>query len=529
MLARLASGVALVAAAIAATWTEAASGSVAARAAAARPAPTPLAGALYGDEREVSLSRDEASAITLARARLAVGSEPPRTSGGLVLAARELARAAADGQADAIAGHRIRAALTRALAYDPAPAAVLVQAPAGAMPRAIAGALPRTRATHVGAGAAERDGSMFVVLLASDRRAHLSPFPRDVAPGATAVLSGALAAGLARPQVFVTLPSGAVREVATRSSSGRFHAALEFSGRGRYVVEVIADGSGGPEVAALLTVAAGAVSLEPPAKRPRAREPDDEEAAEAAVVRAINDTRRQHGLAPLASARDLAAVARGHSARMAAAGTVAHVLPGSGDLRDRLRGAGVRYRRAYENVARAATALEAHEAAEESPAHLANVLRPDVTRVGIGIARSRLPSGDAIVYLTEVFVTPPDDGADSPLTPEGRVREALWRDRAHARLPPLTSDAALDALAREAAESMRARDATEAPGVGDRALTLRRGLAAVDVFVASAPAEAARSTNLRDARFRRVGVGVTTGDSRRFGAGRLWIAVVYTD
>jgi hypothetical protein len=47
--------------------------------------------------------------------------------------------------------------------------------------------------------------------------------------------------------------------------------------------------------------------------------------------------------------------------------------------------------------------------------------------------------------------------------------------------------------------------------------------------VASAPAEAIRSANLKDRRFRRVGVGVATGDSRRFGAGRIWVAVVYTD
>jgi hypothetical protein len=51
----------------------------------------------------------------------------------------------------------------------------------------------------------------------------------------------------------------------------------------------------------------------------------------------------------------------------------------------------------------------------------------------------------------------------------------------------------------------------------------------VDVFVASDPGEAVRSANLRDRRFRRVGVGVAEGDSRRFGAGRLFVAVVYTD
>jgi uncharacterized protein YkwD len=246
----------------------------------------------------------------------------------------------------------------------------------------------------------------------------------------------------------------------------------------------------------------------------------------------MNATRLRQALAPLARVPELDDVARRHSAAMAAAAKVAHVLPGTGDLGDRLRRARVPYRRAYENVARAATALDAHEAAEESPAHLANVLRPDATRVGVGIARGRLPSGAEQLYLTEVFVHPPDDGAESRLTPEARVREVLWRQRERGGLPPLTADPALDALAREQALALRARDASApAEDAGERALALGRGrgLAAVDVFVATAPDEATRSSNVSDARLRRVGVGVVTGDSPRFGAGRFWIVVVYTD
>jgi uncharacterized protein YkwD len=393
---------------------------------------------------------------------------------------------------------------------------------------ALARALPRTGATHVGAGVVERDGTSFVVLLLSERKVSLDPFPRDVEPGARAVLRGVLGPGLARPRVFVTLPSGAVAEVSA-SGARAFRAPLVLASAGRYLVEVIAEGEGGPEVAALLTVSAGGAPLDPPPRPPPAPDPADRAQAEAAVVGALNETRRRRGLAPLTSDPELAALARRHSQAMAAAGKVAHLVPGSRGAGERLRHGGVRYRRVYENVARAATALEAHAAAEESPAHLGNVLRPAVSRVGVGIARARRSSGDEIVYLTELFVEPPQDGGDSRLTPDARVREAIWRERARLGLPPLTSDAPLDALARDAAAAMRARDETEADGLGERALRLGRKLAAVDVFVASAPDEAVRSANLRDARFGRVGVGLASGDSRRFGTGRLWIAVVYTD
>jgi uncharacterized protein YkwD len=480
----------------------------------------------YGEEPAVSLAPLEGQVLDLARGRLAAGGARPRVSPALVLAARELARAAAEGRPDPLARRSLRAALARACAADPAPVAILVQAPAGGAAAAAAEALPRARATHVGAGVHERGGTATAVLLVSGRAVRLAPFPRDVAPGARVPLAAALGAGLARPRVFLATPSGQVAEVAAAGERD-LRAEVAFPVAGRYRLEVIADGEGGPEVAALLTVSAGEAPLEePPAPSPA----DPPEGAEAAVARAVNATRRAQGLAPLRPAPALDEIARRHAAAMAAGGRVAHVLPGSGDLGARLRGARIPYRRAWENVARAAGALAAHEAAEESPAHLANVLRREAGLLGVGVARAPGPSGGEAVYLAEVFVEPPDDGAASPLTPDARVREALWSERARLALPPLTADAPLDALAREAALDLAARDATEAPpDLGDRALALRRSLAAVDVFVASGPEEAARSANLRDRRWRRVGVGVTTADSGRFGARRAWIVVVYTD
>jgi uncharacterized protein YkwD len=294
------------------------------------------------------------------------------------------------------------------------------------------------------------------------------------------------------------------------------------------VVALVAEGEGGPEVAALLTVSAGGAPLDPPEAGARPS-PSEGPAAEAAVLDALNRTRRRRGLPPLAADPDVAAVARRHSEAMASARRVAHALPGSPEVGERLRRAGVPYRRTFENVARAGTPLDAHAAVEESPAHLSNVLRREAARVGVGVAVGRLPSGDPTVYLTEIVVQPPDDGAESRLTPDARVREALWRARARLGLRPLTADAALDALAREAAGRMRGQDGTDPGGLGDEALALRREVAAVDVFVATGPDEAVRSANLRDPRYARVGVGVAAGDSRRFGKGRLWIAVVYTD
>lgn len=482
--------------------------------------------AAYGkEEPAVAPSRLESRAMAAVRARL---RPAPRTSSTLVLAARELAARAAAGAREGIPRAAVRAALARALAYDPSPAAVLVSASPDDAPAEAARVLPRRGAAWLGAGAVERDGTAWVVVLLSDRRAALDPFPRDVAAGARAVLSGALAPPLDGPRVFVTRPSGEVVEAG--GAGGRaFRVPLEFPGAGRHVVEVVGEGPGGPEVAALLTVSAGGAPLDAPAGAATAPEPRDAAASEAGVLAALNATRARYRLPAVLSDPALAGVARRHAEAMAAAGRVAHVLPGSPDAGVRLGRAGIPFRSVYENVSRAGTALEAHASAEDSPAHLANVLRPGASRAGIGIARSRLPSGDATVYLAEVLVEPPDDGDSSRLTPDARVREALWRERARAGLPPLTADPALDALARDAASAMRQRDETETDGLADRALALRRRLAAVDVFVAGGPDDAARSVNVRDRRFARVGVGVARGDSARYGKARLWIAVLYTD
>jgi uncharacterized protein YkwD len=483
-------------------------------------------GPRYGAEPRVAATPVEARAADLVRARFS-GARP---SGALALAARELARRAAAGD-PSLERDRVRAALARGLSYDAGPAAYSVSSGRDTAPAALGRALPeKGRASHYGVGAWEEGERVWLVLLTADRKATLSPFPREVPAGATAVLSGRLDPPLLHPRVFATAPTGEVREAAV--SGGRaFEARMTFPEPGRYLVEVVAQSApGGPEVAALLTVAAGGAALEPPRRAVRAPEPKELRAAEASVVDEVNAVRRARGLAPVASAPALAAVARAHSAKMLDLRTLAHVLPGSGDLGERLRRARIPYARAFENVAMGGTTLAAHEAAEESPAHLGNILAPGATHVGVGVARGTGATGHPVVYLTEVFVERPGDGESrARVPPETRVREVLWIERARARQAPLTSDARLDALARDAAERMRREGAPEPGDLGQRALGLGRRISAVDVFVASEAADASRSANVRDGRFRRVGVGVAVGDSPRFGADRLWIAVVFTD
>jgi uncharacterized protein YkwD len=90
------------------------------------------------------------------------------------------------------------------------------------------------------------------------------------------------------------------------------------------------------------------------------------------------------------------------------AATVAHRLDGGEDLVARLAAAGIRYRSARENVSRGDGPDDAHRAMVESPAHLANLLAPEVKMMGLGISRGTLPGGQPVAYLTEILVEPRD-------------------------------------------------------------------------------------------------------------------------
>lgn len=474
----------------------------------------------YGAPLPLEPTPLEARAIAAVRARLgpAVALSPE-----LSRAARLLTDRALDGKRN---DSGIRQALAETGCPDPAPSFLLVSDVRESLPARLAAALPRGTFSHFGIGIAERGAAARAVLLASRRELQLAPFPRDIAPGATAELRGELLGPLRAPRIFLTDPTGSPRS-APSSGDRRFVARLTFDRPGRWVVEVLADGAGGPRIVGLLPISVGGASLAAP-PRPDAPEPVDVAQAEAEVLVAVNRLRSARGLPPVTASAALTAAARRHSAAMLEAHEVAHVLPGGQDAGGRLRAARIPFRKVLENLARGSTSLAAHASLEESPAHLANLIAPEVERAGIGVAR-RLGGDNPAVYLTELFVQPVDDSSDSRLRPESRVREVLWRERDRRGKPALLSDPLLDELAGRAARAMLRADNPALSGFDDEALRLGRKIAAIDALVTSSPGQVSQSNNVGDKRLRRVGVGVAIGDSVSYGAGLLWIAVIYTD
>ena len=452
----------------------------------------------------------------------------------LTRAAAEYTLAVRDGRAQQ--GGAALAFFAGLHAADPAPTAgVAGVSPPQDADRAVGDLVPHScRFTHAGVAAiAIAPARAVVAVLTAVRAVALDHIPGRVEPGARVRVAGRLGPGLSAPRLYALAPGGEVREQQLPLLAGhRFSAALTLRARGEHVVEVLADGAGGPQVVALRRVFAG---VDPPRSPPtaadtpvapgasRRRRPDELARVEAA----IDSLRGARGLPGLSRDAALDAIAEGHSRAMARARTFAHVLPTDGTMTDRLRRAGYAYRSAGENIGLAADAVDAHEAVVASPAHLANLLDPRHRRLGLGAVKGISPDGGEAVYLTELLAAPVVGARD----PAAQVLRLLETERVRLRLPALADDRTLDAIALSEVRAISlgggfpARKGIAARRAIDTDLALRS--AAADLVVGSAPEDATNSSNLRDPGWTRVGVGAIYASSRQYGAGRLWVLIVY--
>jgi uncharacterized protein YkwD len=127
----------------------------------------------------------------------------------------------------------------------------------------------------------------------------------------------------------------------------------------------------------------------------------------ASAEESVNRLRAAAGLAPLRHHATLAHVAQAYAQKMGTEGFFSHSDPEGKTVLDRVTGAGYRWRIVGENLARVKT-KPGNEVAftvngwMNSAVHRANILRPDYTEGGVGIAK--MPDGTT--YLVQVFASP---------------------------------------------------------------------------------------------------------------------------
>ena len=124
--------------------------------------------------------------------------------------------------------------------------------------------------------------------------------------------------------------------------------------------------------------------------------------AEQEMLRLLNQERTSRGLPALELDVRVLPVARQHSEEMFRLKYFGHQSPALGSPFDRLQAAKISYTRAGENLAYAHSVAIAHRGLMESPGHRENILRPEFTRVAIGV----ISAGSYGRMFTQLFITP---------------------------------------------------------------------------------------------------------------------------
>jgi uncharacterized protein YkwD len=128
-------------------------------------------------------------------------------------------------------------------------------------------------------------------------------------------------------------------------------------------------------------------------------------ALEQSVVDLTNQARAQAGLPPLAVSSPLVTAAQTHSRDMAQTNIFDHTVPGVAEPTLESRAAAVGYNFSWlgENIAfNYADAPSILAAWMNSPEHRANILSPNFTQIGVGIAWN----GQGQAYATQEFGRP---------------------------------------------------------------------------------------------------------------------------
>lgn len=396
---------------------------------------------------------------------------------GLHRASRELARTLPNGAS--VPSKLIEAVLSWAGVVDPPPRLVVVELPEdpaacvqtytaacrGAV-MSLVGKVERTSGRvppRFGVGVARGgNGETRMVAAVLDPMVAMAPMPVAMAARDTVQVRGRLVGARKSPSVEVVDPAGRGYTASTSTSlDGSFVAQIECAARGTYQVEVMAEGSHGPEVAANFPLYCG---VTPPTRvrveLERIASGVDASAMARANFTHLNDERKRRGLPPLSWDDRAAKVAYAHSKDMARGGFVGHVSPRTGDVsarfaRNRIVGSVIR-----ENVARGYGPKGVHDSLMSSPGHRVNILADDVTHVGVGVVIGpedpEVPGAPRPLFVTQNFFKKPGAGAprDGQLAPTIRAR--VDGARAQRGLPGAQWDDGLDAVAATLAERVAA-------------------------------------------------------------------------
>ncbi len=489
---------------------------------------------LYGGREGVRCPDEplySATFATVAARAQAQRVPQPRPDGRLCQVARALAALMLDGLPPPQPA--VEMALSHAGVLEPAPHFLVLVGDAGdvrSLQKELERRLPelplRSSSPRVGLGVAPRpDGLSVIGLLLQDSFLEMESVPRALPAGKRQALRGKVLQPYAEPMVLFTGGDGQVKRL-FKGPGREFSATLTCEGEpGRHQVEIMATGPDGPSVIANFPVWCGE---SPPThvavarKTTPTRDPGD---AETAVLALVNAERERAGLRPLAWHDDAASVARAHSHDMLQRDVVAHVSPTTGNVTDRVKRAGIQSPLVLENLARAYSPEDVHAGLMNSPGHRQNIMNPDVTHLGIGVALDGRGQQAPALYVTEVFLREllaldVDQAREQVVALIGERRAQRGR-----RVP--ARDGGLDKIAQRLVSEL-ARGKGEVPAQKRDALLQEaasryRSVGAV-VGIMADPKDLASDGLFAEADA--LGVGVAQGEHQSFGKNAVFVVVL---
>lgn len=259
----------------------------------------------------------------------------------------------------------------------------------------------------------DAETSRLLVILVESSIDLTPPPPAQAVSDVPVPLIGSILPPYEKPQVLLTDPGGQVAPLAITVKGRGFSGLLRCATQGHYKVEVIGESKQGPHVLAnfiwpcampldALPVTAEAEKPQPPGRGGAAAKTVAE--SEAELLRLLNRDRAAAGLPKLAQEDRLGRIARAHSEEMAKKRTVFHHSPTTGTPEDRVKRAKIKNTIIAENLAQAPTEEEAQRSLMDSPGHRRNILDRSITKVGIGVAVQKAPSGGLQLYVTQLFI-----------------------------------------------------------------------------------------------------------------------------
>lgn len=242
------------------------------------------------------------------------------------------------------------------------------------------------------------DGGTLWLLAWSPRLVRLDPMPRDLKIDAALPFYLELSEDQ-KAMLYISSPGVPIREIPLLGNAHRL--LKEFYVPGVHRIEVVTTGPQGAQVALLFSVYVDQAPPELMPILPRKLAGANPRQAELWLLKETNNLRADHGLRPLSAFPLFEPIAREHSALMAAAGIVAHELPGvtKGVPINAAKLAHPRARH-HQNVGAGMDEKEVFRAVLDSPGHMQTLLCTTCTHISLGAALEPTLTTRPRIYVT---------------------------------------------------------------------------------------------------------------------------------